>query len=191
MSVRVSGKHMEIGESFRQRIEEQIDMAVTKYFDGGYSGQVTVQKSSSRFAADCKLHLDSGVILHAAGEAMDPQLAFDAAQMRIEKRLRRYKRRLKDHHATNPADDAFGEVAYTVMDGMSDEEHEVAEDFAPAIIAESSKQLKTMSVANAVMALDMTDEPVLMFRSAGKELNIVYRRHDGNIGWIDAASIKG
>lgn len=190
MSVRVSGKHMEVGESFRQRIEEQIDTAVTKYFDGGYSGQVTVEKSSSRFAADCKLHLDSGVILHAAGQAMDPQLAFDAAQARIEKRLRRYKRKLKDHH-TSHHNDAFAEVAYTVMDGMPDEEDEVAEDFAPAIIAESSKQLKTMSVANAVMALDMTDEPVLMFRSTTKELNIVYRRHDGNIGWIDAASIKG
>jgi ribosomal subunit interface protein len=191
MSVRVSGKHMEIGESFRQRIEEQVGLAVSKYFDGGYSGQVTVQKSSSRFAADCKLHLDSGVVLHAAGEAMDPQLAFDAAQQRIEKRLRRYKRRLKDHHTANAADDAFGEVAYTVMDGVPDEEHEVADDFAPVIIAESSKQLKTMSVATAVMALDMTDEPVLMFRSTAKQLNIVYRRHDGNIGWIDAASIKG
>ena len=74
MSVRVSGKHMEIGDSFRQRIEDQIGTAVTKYFDGGYSGQVTVHKSSSRFAADCKLHLDSGVVLHAAGEAMDPAI---------------------------------------------------------------------------------------------------------------------
>lgn len=85
MSVRVSGKHMEIGESFRQKIEDQIGMAITKYFDGGYSGQVTVEKASSRYSADCKLHLDSGVVLHAAGEATDPQLAFDAASQRIEK----------------------------------------------------------------------------------------------------------
>jgi ribosomal subunit interface protein len=191
MSVRVSGKHMEIGDSFRQRIEDQIGMAVTKYFDGGYSGQVTVQKSSSRFAADCKLHLDSGVVLHAAGEAMDPQLAFDAAHHRIEKRLRRYKRKLKDHQTGNHLN-GFAEVAYTVMDGVPDEEEEVADDFAPAIVAESTKQLKTMSVATAVMALDMTDEPLLLFRSPGKDhLNIVYRRQDGNIGWIDAANIKG
>ncbi|MBB4567534.1 MULTISPECIES: ribosome hibernation-promoting factor, HPF/YfiA family [Rhizobium] len=191
MSVRVSGKHMEIGDSFRQRIEDQIGMAVTKYFDGGYSGQVTVQKSSSRFAADCKLHLDSGVVLHAAGEAMDPQLAFDAASERIEKRLRRYKRKLKDHQAGNHTN-GLAEVAYTVMDGVPDDEDEVPADFAPAIVAESTKQLKTMSVATAVMALDMTDEPLLLFRSPGKEhLNIVYRRQDGNIGWIDAANIKG
>ncbi len=191
MSVRVSGKHMEIGDSFRQRIEDQIGMAVTKYFDGGYSGQVTVHKSSSRFAADCKLHLDSGVVLHAAGEAMDPQLAFDAASERIEKRLRRYKRKLKDHQAGNHSN-GQAEVAYTVMDGVPDDDDEVPADFAPVIVAESTKQLMTMSVATAVMALDMTDEPLLLFRSPGKEhLNIVYRRQDGNIGWIDAANIKG
>jgi ribosomal subunit interface protein len=190
MSVRVSGKHMEIGESFRQRIEEQIGEAVTKYFDGGYSGQVIVEKAGSRFSADCKVHLDTGIVLHAAGEANDPQISFDAAAQRIEKRLRRYKRRLKDHHAGNHVN-GFAEVAYTVMDSVPDEGEEVPEDFAPTIVAESSKQLKTMTVASAVMALDMTDEPVLLFRSPGKEhLNIVYRRNDGNIGWIDSTNIK-
>jgi len=189
MSVRVSGKQMEIGESFRQRIEDHIGDAVTKYFDGGYSSQVIVEKAGSRFSADCKVHLDTGVVLHAAGEANDPQGSFDAAAQRIEKRLRRYKRRLKDHHAGSHANGY--EVAYTVMDGVPDEADEVPEDFAPTIVAESSKQLKTMSVATAVMALDMTDEPVLLFRSPGKEqLNIVYRRNDGNIGWIDSTNIK-
>ncbi|MBW6423367.1 ribosome-associated translation inhibitor RaiA [Rhizobium sp. XQZ8] len=190
MSVRVSGKQMEIGESFRQRIEDHIGEAVTKYFDGGYSSQVIVEKAGSRFSADCKVHLDTGIVLHAAGEANDPQASFDAAAQRIEKRLRRYKRRLKDHHAGNHANGS-AEVAYTVMDSVPDEDEEIAEDFAPTIVAESSKQLKTMSVATAVMALDMTDEPVLLFRSPGKEqLNIVYRRNDGNIGWIDSTNIK-
>ncbi|MDO9417713.1 ribosome hibernation-promoting factor, HPF/YfiA family [Pararhizobium sp.] len=188
MSVRVSGKHMEIGESFRVRIEEHMEQAVTKYFDGGYSSSVTVEKSGSRFSADCKLHLDTGTALQATGEANDPQAAFDAASERIEKRLRRYKRKLKDHHIGHSN---HAEVAYTVMDSVPDEEDEVAEDYAPTIVAETTKKLKTMSVASAVMALDMTDEPVLMFRSVGKEqLNIVYRRNDGNIGWIDAANIK-
>jgi ribosomal subunit interface protein len=191
MSVRVSGKHMEIGEAFRLRIEEQIEQAVTKYFDGGYSSQITVEKSGSRFSADCKIHLDTGAALHANGEATEPQAAFDAASIRIEKRLRRYKRKLKDHHIGN-GHAGFSEVAYTVMDSVPDDEHdEVPEDYAPTIVAESTKQLKTMSVASAVMALDMTDEPVLIFRSSGKEeLNIVYRRNDGNIGWIDAANVK-
>jgi ribosomal subunit interface protein len=193
MSVRVSGKHMDIGESFRLRIEEQIEQAVTKYFDGGYSSQVTVDKSGSRFSADCKLHLDTGIVLQANGQAGEPQAAFDSAAERIEKRLRRYKRKLKDHHTGNGHASAFEEVAYAVMDPVPDEEdEEVPEDFAPTIVAESFKQLRTMSVASAVMALDMTDDPVLMFRSPGGEsLNIVYRRNDGNIGWIDAANIKG
>ncbi|MGF9693583.1 MULTISPECIES: ribosome hibernation-promoting factor, HPF/YfiA family [unclassified Rhizobium] len=190
MSVRVSGKHMEIGETFRQRIETHIGEAVTKYFDGGYAGQVIVHKSGSRFATDCNLHLDTGVVLHAAGEANDPQVSFDAAAERIEKRLRRYKRKLRDHHAgTTP--NGFAEIAYTVMDSVPEGPDEVPEDFAPTIVAESSRPLKTMTVASAVMALDMTDEPVLFFRNPAKQLNIVYRRNDGNIGWIDAASIKG
>jgi ribosomal subunit interface protein len=189
MSVRVSGKHMEIGDSFRQKIEGQIGEAITKYFDGGYSSQVIVEKSGSRFSADCKVHLDTGIVLHAAGESNDPQGSFDAAAERIEKRLRRYKRRLKDHHG-NASGNGI-EIAYTVMDRIPDETEEVPEDFAPTIVAESTKQLKTMTVASAVLALDMTDEPVLLFRSPGKEeLNIVYRRNDGNIGWIDPAGIK-
>lgn len=191
MSVRVSGKHMEIGESFRERIEARIEDAVTKYFDGGYSGQVTVTKSASRFSADCAVHLDSGVNLHAADEATDPQVAFDGAAERIEKRLRRYKRKLKDHHA-GTVNNGLVEISYTVMDAVSELEEEVPDDFAPTIVAESTKKLRTMSVASAVMALDMTDEPIMLFRNPGtEELNIVYRRTDGNIGWIDSANIKG
>lgn len=186
MSVRVSGKHMEIGESFRTRIEDHVTGAVRKYYDGGFSSQVIVEKSGSRFKADCKIHLDTGVVLHAAGEAQDPHPAFDAAAERVEKRLRRYKRRLKDHHANGPQTQA--ELAYSVVDSAGDDANdEVPDDYAPAIIAESTKQLITMSVAHAVMALDMTDERILMFRNAGNDaLNVVYRRDDGNIGWIDA-----
>lgn len=191
MSVRVSGKHMEIGESFRSRIEDSVAAAVTKYFDGGYSGQVTVEKAGSRFTTDCRIHLDTGVDLHATGQANDPQASFDAAGERIEKRLRRYKRKLKDHYNGLNADDRYDEIAYKVMDVATHQEEEVAEDYAPTVVAEGSRKIKTMSVATAVVALDMTDEPVLLFRSAGKDhLNIVYRRPDGNIGWIDTSTLK-
>ena len=190
MNVRVTGKHMDIGDSFRARISDQIGEAVDKYFAGGFSSQVVVEKSGSRFAADCKIHLDSGANLHATGEANDPQACFDIALERIEKRLRRYKRKLKDHHADGHR--VGVEIDYRVIDSaIADEDEEVAEDFAPVIVAESTRTLKTMSVANAVMALDMTDEPVLMFRTPGNsQLNVVYRRRDGNIGWIDAAAVK-
>jgi ribosomal subunit interface protein len=190
MSVRVTGRHMDIGDSFRTKINGQIQDAVDKYFDGGFSCQVLVEKSGSRYNADCKIHLDSGANLHAEGDANDPQVAFDSALERIEKRLRRYKRKLRDHHHGEGR--APSEVAYAVIDAPTAEIEEVSEDYAPVIVAETTKKLSTMSVANAVMALDMTDEPVLMFRKPGsEELNIVYRRTDGNIGWIDSASIKG
>lgn len=191
MSVRVTGKQMDIGDAFRTRITGAINEAIIKYFDGGFSSQVLVEKTGARFNADCKIHLDSGANLHAAGNANDPQVAFETAFERIEKRLRRYKRKLRDHHHGETR--ASSEIAYAVIDAPPQhEEDEVAEDFAPVIVAETTKKLSTMSVASAVMALDMTDEPVVMFRKPGStELNIVYRRNDGNIGWIDSANIKG
>jgi ribosomal subunit interface protein len=189
MSVRVTGKHMDIGDSFRTKINSLINEAIDKYFDGGFSSQVFVEKSGSRFSADCKIHLDSGANLHAEGEANDPQAAFDIAFERVEKRLRRYKRKLRDHH--HGENRVASEIAYTVLDSVPEADEEMVEDFAPVIVAETTKSLRTMSVATAVMALDMIDEPVLMFRKPGSpELNIVYRRNDGNIGWIDSGNVK-
>ena len=187
MSLRISGKHMEIGDAFRNRIEGRIGEAIDKYFDGGFSGHVNVIKSGSRFTADCMIHLDSGMALQATGDAQEPIAAFDVAADRFEKRLRRYKRRLKSHGPGgngNPTD-----IAYTVVAPVADDEDEVPEDYAPAIVAESTLTLKTMSVASAVIELDTKDSPVFVFRNAGNDhVNVVYRRADGNIGWIDPSS---
>src|SRR5690554_6644063 len=111
MSLRISGKHMDIGDAFRTRIEERISEALSKYFDGGFSGRVTVAKNGQRFSADCIVHLDTGAALQGTAEALDPQAAFDAAAEKVEKRLRRYKRRLKSH---SPAQNAT-DIAYRVM----------------------------------------------------------------------------
>ena len=188
MSLRISGKHMEIGDAFRIKIEGRVGEAVTKYFDGGYAGHVTVEKSGSRFTADCMVRLDTGIALQATGQAQDPQFAFDAAAERIEKRLRRYKRRLKSHTPAASAADGI-DLDYRVMAPVADEDEEVPEDYAPAVVAESTMALRTMSVASAVIELDTKDSPVFVFRNAGNEhVNIVYRRPDGNIGWIDTSS---
>lgn len=184
---------MEIGEAFRGRIEGRIAELMAKYFDGGYSGRVTVEKSGSRFSADCMIHLDTGMELQTTGAAQEPTLAFDSAADRFEKRLRRYKRRLKAHPNSGNSG-ALAEptdIAYLVVAPVADEDDEVPEDYAPAIIAESTMALKTMSVANAVIELDAKDSPVFVFRNAGNDqVNIVYRRADGNIGWIDPSSTK-
>lgn len=188
MSLRISGKHMEIGDAFRTRIEGRIGEAIDKYFDGGFSGHVTVVKSGARFSADCMVRLDSGMALQTGGEAQEPVAAFEMAAERFEKRLRRYKRRLKSHHAT--AADSI-DVSYQVIAPVADEDEEVPEDYAPAIVAESTVSLERMTVASAVIELDAKDGPVLVFRNAGSgQVNVVYRRTDGNIGWIDPSAAK-
>ena len=157
MSLRISGKQMDIGDAFKARIEGRVEDAVAKYFDGGFGGHVTVEKQGSRFTADCMVHLDTGMTLQATGQAQDPQFAFEAAADRIEKRLRRYKRRLKSHM---PVDEDGIDVDYRVITAFADEEDEVPEDFAPAVVAESTVALRTMSVASAVIELDTKDSPV-------------------------------
>ncbi|MBX3568224.1 MAG: ribosome-associated translation inhibitor RaiA [Rhizobiaceae bacterium] len=190
MNLRISGKHMDIGDAFRTRIETRIAETMVKYFDGGYSGHVTVSKSGPRFSADCMLHLDSGAALQATNDAHEPIAAFEGAADRLEKRLRRYKRRLKSRSFAANANGV--DVAYTIMESIAeDDDQEVPEDYAPAIVAESTVALKTMSVASAVIELDARDTPVVVFRNAGNDhVNIVYRRPDGNIGWIDPSTSR-
>ncbi|MGX8011979.1 ribosome hibernation-promoting factor, HPF/YfiA family [Mesorhizobium sp. ORM8.1] len=189
MNLRISGKHMDIGDALRTRINDRVGEAIEKYFDRGFSGHVTVIKSGSRFSADCMVRLDSGASLQATGDAQDPTLAFEAAAERLETRLRRYKRRLKSRNTGNGEEPT--DIAYTVMAPLTDDEEDIPADFAPVIVAESSMTLRTMSVASAVIELDTSDSPVFVFRNAGNDhLNIVYRRPDGNIGWIDPSTTK-
>ncbi|WP_394888844.1 ribosome hibernation-promoting factor, HPF/YfiA family [Mesorhizobium sp. AaZ16] len=190
MTLRISGKHMDIGDAFRSRIVARIGETIEKYFDGGFSGHVTVVKSGSRYTADCMIHLDSGAALQATGDAQEPTAAFEVAADRFEKRLRRYKRRLKSHGPGGNGGTTT-DIAYTIMAPISDDEEELPADYAPAIVAESTMALKTMSVASAVIELDTKDSPVIVFRHAGNDhINIVYRRPDGNIGWIDPSTAK-
>ncbi len=190
MNLRISGKQMDIGDAFRTRIEGRIGEAVDKYFNGSYSGRVTVEKSGSRFSADCMIHLDSGMAFQAAGEAQEPTSAFDAAAERIEKRLRRYKRRVKSRKASASEPDTT--AAYRVVEPLADDDSEIPDDYAPAVVAESTVSLSAMTVASAVIELDSRDDPVFVFRQAGTgQVNIVYRRADGNIGWIDPAGSAG
>lgn len=190
MSLRISGKHMDIGDAFRTRIQDRIGEAIGKYFDRGFSGHVNVMKSGSRYTADCLVRLDSGMSLQATGDAQEPTAAFDAAADKLETRLRRYKRRLKSH-ASGSGNGALTDVTYSVVAALADDDEEVPSDFSPAIVAESTVVLKTMSVASAVIELDTKDTPVVVFRNARNEhVNIVYRRPDGNIGWIDPSTAK-
>jgi len=186
MSIRISGKHMNVGEALSQRIEERIGDAVAKYFEGGYSAAVTLEKSFRGFECDCTIHLATGTVLQATAFGHEPTTSFEDAAERIEKRLRRYKRRLKDHHGGARARQSE-EAQYTVM-AAPDVEDEVAVDYAPANIAERFTSVLTQTVAEAVIQLDMTDRPLVVFTNAANgRTNVVYRRADGNVGWIDPA----
>lgn len=190
MTFRVSGRNIEIGEALRERVSSRIAQALAKYFDGGYSGHLTVGKEGFGFRTECVLHLDSGIVLHADGMAADAYSSADEAALRIEKRLRRYKGRLKDRHAARDVAAAIDAASYVIAapEYDSDEPHDTS--FSPVIIAESTTALKQLSVSDAVMELDMTGVPVVVFRHASHgRVNLVYRRHDGHIGWIDPPAV--
>ena len=185
MGLRISGKSVDIGEAFRNHAEARVGDALDKYFDGGFTGHVTVEREGSGFRTDCAIHLDTGVVLRAEGRGQDAHQSFDQAAERIEKRLRRYKRRLKEHHHPK-REEALPATSYVIA--APDDDVEAPADADPVIIAEEATSLETMTVGRAVMTMDLTEAPVVVFRNAGHGgVNVVYRRGDGNIGWIDPA----
>ena len=185
MPLRVSGKNLDIGEALRGQVVNRIQAAVKKFFDGSVQGHVTVEREGTGFRTDCALHLSSGVTLQADGMAHDAYLSADKAAERIEKRLRRYKQRLKDRHNGHQNGTDSVEVPSYVI-AAPDEDEEAPAEFHPVVIAETKKTMATLAVSQAVEELDLSGVPVLLFRHAGTgRMNIVYRRADGNIGWVD------
>ena len=194
MTFRVSGKNIDVGEALRERISARVAEALGKVFDGGYSGHATIGKDGFGFRTECALHLDSGITLHADAQAADPYDSADQAAQRIEKRLRRYKSRLKEHHvrANNHivADSALPISAPSYVIATPEHESEITA-FDPVIIAEATTALKHLSVSEAVTELNFTGAPVVIFRHAGHgRINLVYRRADGHIGWIDPPTLS-
>jgi ribosomal subunit interface protein len=190
MSLRVSGKNIDIGEALRARINARIAEATAKYFDGGFSGHVTVGREGFGFRSECLIHLDSGIVLEAEAMAADAYASADQVAGRIEKRLRRYKRRLRNRQAAGPQElQVIEAMSYVIATPDHDSDEETA--FTPVIIAESTTALKRLSVSDAVMELDLTGAPLVIFRHAGNgRVNLVYRRGDGHIGWVDPPAIE-
>jgi ribosomal subunit interface protein len=194
MTLRVSGKSISVGEALRERVSERTNEVLRKYFDGNYSGHITLSKDGFGFRTDCSLHLDSGITLEADAMAADAYASADEALLLIEKRLRRYKSRLKDRsarkmHAESAAMAGLNggglDAPSYIIEAPSHDDEDVNE-FNPVIIAEATTSLKRYSVSEAVMELDLTGAPVMVFQhgSSGR-VNIIYRRADGNVGWVD------
>lgn len=194
MSFRVSGKNIDIGEALRERITARLLEAFGKHFQGSYSGHVTVSRDGFGFRTECAVHLASGITLEAESLSADAYASADQAVQRIEKRLRRHQRRLKDRNSARADGSGTAETTlqantYVLTSPEPDSEEEVAE-FNPVVVAESTTGLPTMPVSEAVMELDMTGAPVLVFRNAAHgRVNVVYRRQDSHVGWIDPPQI--
>lgn len=196
MQVQVTGKHVDVGEALRARVSDGLSNSIEKYFDRGGGADVVVTKEGNAFKVDCAVTLASGQQLTTHGVGGDAHMAFDAALQKMEKRVRRYSKRLKDHHYQAQAKQAET-AAYFVLQPLDDEEEpEGLEDGAgsfpePVVIAETEKEIRTMTVAMAVMELDLTESQTIVFRNAAHGgLSVVYRRPDGNIGWIDPVRAK-
>jgi ribosomal subunit interface protein len=193
MRIQVAGRQIDVGEALRTRIEADFEAGIKKYFPRPTEGVVTVSKNGVGFEVDCMVHLASGISLQAHGSGGDAHSAFDDALGKMEKRVRRYKRRLKNHHADNkaplPAEEAPAFVLAPLRDEDLDDDSDDLNDAAseaPLVIAESTTHVRTMTVAMAVLQLDLMEAPCLLFRnSAHGGLNFVYKRGDGNVGWVD------
>lgn len=191
MQVQVTGKHVDVGEALRARVSDEITTSIEKYFDrDGGGADVVVTKEGNAFKVDCAVTLASGQQLTTHGIGGDAHMAFDSALEKLEKRVRRYTRRLKDHHLAAQAKQAETAAYFVLELPAEDEELEDGADRTsypePVVIAETEKPIRTMTVAMAVMELDLTESQTIVFRNAAHGgLSVVYRRPDGNIGWVD------
>jgi len=191
MTIKVTGKNLDLGESFRTYALTRVEGALSKYSTRFVSGQISVEKNHEGFLTQCSIHLASGLDVQSAGNGSDAYGSVDSAMDRLEKRLRRYKRRLKSHGQGmgNPGHlSEIGGIDY-VIDAERTAESADGSDSgqgAPAVIAEAPARVRVMPVSDAVMQMDLADQLFLVFRNAAHGgINVVYRRPDGNIGWID------
>ena len=185
MQIKVTGKNIDVGDALREHIENRLQQIQQKFFEGSVHAHVTVEKQRVGFRTDCALHLATGLVLQAEGSAAEAHPSFDQAASHLEKQLRRYKQRLRDHHRSRREPVRQVAAQSYVISAATDASEEVAE-VHPVIVAETGVQLPELSVGEAVMQLEISTRPFLFFRNGGHGgLNLVYRRADGNIGWVD------
>ncbi len=188
MRYQISGKQIDIGDALQTHVNNDLGSVVQKYAERPTDAQVIFSKSGYEYVCEATVHLSTGLTASAKASATEIYAAFDGCGQKMEKQLRRYKRRLKDHHKERAEPvELLGASAYILA---SDEQADTQEpeSLDPMIIAEMQTQIATLSVGEAVMQMELAGAPVLVFKKEGKDgVNVVYRREDGNIGWIDPA----
>jgi ribosomal subunit interface protein len=189
MTIQVTGKNLDVGEALRSYVQERVGHTVEKFIGRTPSGHVRVEKEHGGFRTNCTIHLWQGMSLEAHGVAPDAYQSADLACERLEKRVRRYKSRLKRHGGGETPRKQTEARSYVIQ--ASDHEHEERDEDNPIIIAEAETVVHEMAVKDAVMQMDLSDHSFVVFRNASSgEINVVYRREDGHIGWIDPVGKK-
>ncbi len=188
MHITVAGKQVDTGEALRTHVEYGLSNIAGKYFDHAMEARVTFSKVRSFFACDINFHAGRNLIMRGEGQAPDAHRAFDQAAEHVGKRLRRYRRRMNEHSRGQAMERVPQETAREYMLREEVEEHaeEIRDATHAAVVAEPSSEILRLTVGDAAMRLDLGNLPVLLFRNtASGTLNVVYRRPDGNVGWID------
>ena len=186
MRYQISGKQIDIGKALQTHVKTELNEVIKKYAERPTDANVIFSRSAHEYVCETTVHLSTGLTATAKAHATEIYAAFEACATKMEKQLRRYKRRLKDHHRvrTEPVE-LYGASSYILASQEQAEEAE-PESLQPIIVAEMETQIQSLSVGEAVMQMELAGAPVLVFRNQGKDgLNVVYRRDDGNIGWID------
>jgi ribosome hibernation promoting factor len=186
MLYQISGKQIDIGESLQIHVKSELGAVVEKYAERPTDAQVVFSRNASEFVCEAVVHLSTGLSAQARGHAHDIYAAFDSAAEKMEKQLRRYKRRLKDHHRERSSPVELSHASSYILAGPEHDESAEPQSLQPIIIAEMETQIPSLSVGEAVMQMELAGSPVLVFQNEDKSgVNVVYRREDGNIGWID------
>jgi len=182
MQLSVKGKQIDVGEALRQHVESQLSELVGKFFVDSLEAQVTFSREAHLFRADITVHAGRGITLQSNGSAVEPYPAFDQAAERMAERLRRHKKRLNKHHQETRENEALMAQAFV----LNAEQEDSGESDNPVVVAEMTTSIDMLTVSEAVMRLDLADLPALLFRNrAHGGLNMIYRRTDGHIGWVD------
>jgi ribosomal subunit interface protein len=188
MHLTVTGKQIDTGDALRRRVEAGLDAILGKYFKTAIEAHAVFSKEAHLIRAEISVHIGRGIVVNAGAAATEVYAAYEAAAERIAKQLRRYKRRLRDHHAkaAREPSEASERARDYILAPIAEETDEDDAAGGPTVVAEMSTDLPNLTVGEAVMRMDLADAPVLLFRNRSHgELNLVYRRADGNIGWID------
>lgn len=186
MRYKISGKQIDIGDALKTRVEDELSSTIEKYAARPTDAHVIFSRTASLFSCEAVVHLSTGLTAQAGGQAHEIHSAFDACREKMDKQLRRYKRRLKDHYRARAEPVELSGASSYILASEAEGEDSEPDSLQPIIVAEMETTIPSLSVGEAVMQMELAGAPVLIFRNEGKNgLNVVYRRDDGNIGWID------